>query len=221
MTITAESDCECVILLHGLGRTAASMGKIEKKLTESGFRVWNRTYPSRRFAIEELAEPHIRRGLQKCQDWGATRIHFVTHSLGGILVREYLQTRRIQQLDKIIMLAPPNHGSEVADRLKDNFFFKHIMGPAGQQLATGKNGKSKSFKPIPGIIGVLAGKKSYDPWFSGLFSGPNDGKVSVESTKLEEMKDFLQVNHNHTFMQNGKDVIEQILYFLKNAEFRK
>jgi len=119
------------------------------------------------------------------------------------------------------MLAPPNHGSEVADRFKNNYLFKRIMGPAGQQLGTEKNGKPKSFKPIPGTIGVLAGIKSYDPWFSRLFSGPNDGKVSIETTKLEEMTDFLQVNHGHTFMMKSEDVLEQILYFLRNSKFRK
>ena len=221
MTISTKSDCECVILLHGLGRTAASMGKIEKMLAESGFQVWNQTYPSRTFTIEKLAESHIIKGLLKCQDWGATRIHFITHSLGGILIREYLQTHKIRKLDKIIMLAPPNHGSDVADKLKGNFFFKRIMGPAGQQLGTGKTDKAKSFKPIPGIIGILAGIKSYDPWFSWIFNGPNDGKVSVEATKLEEMGDFLLVNHGHTFIMNGDDVIEQVLHFLENSKFRK
>jgi len=221
MTISKKPDCECAILLHGLGRTAVSMGKIEKKLGESGFRVWNRTYPSRNFTIEKLAELHITEGLRKCQDWGAARIHFITHSLGGILVREYLQTHKIQKLDKIIMLAPPNQGSEVADKLKGNFFFKLIMGPAGQQLGMGKTDKPKTFKPIPGAIGILAGIKSYDPWFSWIFNGPNDGKVSIDAAKLEEMGDFLLVNHGHTFMMNGDDVIEQILYFLRNSKFKK
>ncbi|MFO7558457.1 MAG: alpha/beta hydrolase [Desulfobacterales bacterium] len=221
MTTVAKSDCECVILLHGLGRTAASMGKIEKKLSESGLRVWNRTYPSRRSTIEKLANSHITEGLRTCQDWGAGRIHFITHSLGGILVREYLQTHKIEKLDKIIMLAPPNQGSEVADKLKGNFCFKRILGPAGQQLGMGKTDKPKSFKPIPGIIGVLAGNKSYEPWFSWIFNGPNDGKVSTEATKLEEMRDFLLVNHGHTFMMNGNDVIEQILYFLEHSTFKK
>jgi triacylglycerol lipase len=221
MTIFIKPDCECVILLHGLGRTAASMEKIKKKLAEAGFLVWNQTYPSRKFTIEELAESHIIKGLRQCQDWGATRIHFITHSLGGILVRDYLQTHKIRKLDKIIMLAPPNHGSEVADKLKGNFFFKRIMGPAGQQLGTGKTDKPKSFKPIPGTIGILAGIKSYEPWFSWIFNGTNDGKVSTEAAKLEEMDDFLLVNHGHTFIMNGDDVIEQILHFLGNSRFRK
>jgi len=221
MTLFAKPDCECAILLHGLGRTAASMGKIEKRLAESGFRVWNQTYPSRKLTIEKLAESHIIKGLQQCQDWGATRIHFITHSLGGILIREYLQTHKIRKLDKIIMLAPPNHGSDVADKLNGNFFFKLIMGPAGQQLGTGKTDKPKSFKPIPGIIGVLAGIKSHDPWFSWIFNGPNDGKVSTDATKLAEMRDFLLVNHGHTFIMNGDDVIEQILHFLGNSKFKK
>jgi len=221
METLEKSDSECVILLHGLGRTAASMKKIGKRLTESGYRVWNHTYPSCRFTIEEIAGSHIHKGLRECRDRSASRIHFVTHSLGGILVREYLQAREITDLDKIIMLAPPNLGREVADRLKKNYFFKRIMGPAGRQLGTGKNEKPESFRPIPGTIGILAGTKSCDPWFSWLFSGPNDGKVSVENTKLPEMTDFITVNHGHAFMMKCEDVIRQILYFLGNSKFRK
>jgi hypothetical protein len=157
-------------------------------------------------------------GLTRC---GNTRpVHFVTHSMGGILVRQYLQSNKIPGLGKIVMLAPPNHGSEIVDQMKEGSLFQEIMGPAGQQLSTQPNSKPNSLNPIPGIIGIIAGSVTSDPWFAWMFDGPNDGKVSVESTRLHEMADFLVVERGHTFIMNSDDVIEQVLYFLKHGKFK-
>ena len=211
---------ECVIVLHGLGRTEASMEKIEDVLIKNNYQVWNQAYPSREADIETLAANHVPLGIRQCEEWNAAGIHFVTHSMGGILVRQYLQTNEIPGLGKIVMLAPPNHGSEVIDHLKDASIFQEIMGPASQQLSTQKNSKPNSLQPIPGTIGVIAGSMTSDPWFAWMFPGPNDGKVSVESTQLDEMSDFLVVEHGHTFIMNQKDVIEQVLFFLKHGKFK-
>ena len=210
---------ECVIVLHGLGRTEASMRKIEKALLENNYLVWNETYPSREADIESLAANHISQGLRRCGEWNAAAVHFVTHSLGGILVRQYLQANEIPGLGHIVMLAPPNHGSEVVDHMQDGSFFQEIMGPAGQQLSTHKESTPNALKPIPGTIGVIAGSITSDPWFAWMFTGPNDGKVSVESARLEEMADFLVVKHGHTFIMTYEDVIEQVLFFLKHGKF--
>ena len=222
-TSTALADSisnECVIVLHGLGRTEASMGKIEKTLIKNNYQVWNEEYPSRKADIETLAATHIQTGIRQCKEWNAGAIHFVTHSMGGILVRQHLQSNAIPGLGKIVMLAPPNHGSEVVDHMKDGSFFQDIMGPAGQQLSTQKNSKPNSLKPIPGTIGIIAGSITSDPWFGWMFAGPNDGKVSVESARLDEMADFLVVEHGHTFIMSQKDVIEQVLFFLKHGKFK-
>lgn len=211
---------DCVIVLHGLGRSEASMEKIEKKLIKNNYQVWNQAYDSREADIETLAENHVSFGVRQCEEWNAAGIHFVTHSMGGILVRQYLQSNEISGLGKIVMLAPPNHGSEVVDHLKDASIFQEIMGPAGQQLSTQKNSKPNSLQPIPGTIGVIAGSMTSDPWFAWMFPGPNDGKVSVESAQLDEMSDFLVVEHGHTFIMNQKDVIKQVLFFLKHGKFK-
>jgi len=211
---------ECVIILHGLGRTDDSMGKIEKKLINNGYRVWNEEYPSREADIESLAANFIPPGIGKCREWNAGAIHFVTHSMGGILVRQYLQSNVIPELGNIVMLAPPNHGSEVVDHLKDAQVFQNLMGPAGQQLSTHRNSKPNSLQPIPGTIGVIAGSVTSDPWFAWMFDSPNDGKASVESARLAEMSDFLVVEHGHTFIMSHNDVIEQVLFFLKHGKFK-
>lgn len=211
---------ECVIVLHGLGRTEASMRKIEIALIKNNYLVWNEEYPSREEDIETLAATHVSQGIRQCQEKNASAIHFVTHSMGGILVRQYLQLNEIPGLGKIVMLAPPNHGSEVVDHLQDASFYQELMGPAGQQLSTHKNSVPNSLKPIPGTIGVIAGSDTSDPWFAWMFDGPNDGKVSVESAQLAEMEDFLVVEHGHTFIMSQEDVIEQVLYFLRHGKFK-
>ena len=221
LPVQANEKNQCVILLHGLGRTKHSMEEIEKTLSRNGYRVWNETYPSTKEKIETLAVSHIGTGLSYCNGSGPLKIHFVTHSLGGILVRFYLQDRNVPNLGNIVMLSPPNKGSEAADYLKDTFLYQIITGPAGQQLGTGPDSIPKKINAIEGTIGIISGEKSYDPWFSVIIPGKDDGKVSVESAKLDEMSDFLVVESGHTFIMRDKSVISQILFFLENGKFQR
>ncbi|MEZ5540721.1 MAG: alpha/beta fold hydrolase [Pseudomonadota bacterium] len=211
---------ECVILLHGLGRTALSMRTIEAALTDAGYCVRNRSYPSRSADIEWLAAAAIGDGLAYCEWHDASRIHFVTHSLGGILVRQYLQDNRIENLGRIVMLSPPNQGSEIAELLKARPLYRYAAGPAGAQLGTGNDSVPLHLAPIPGQIGIITGASSLDPWFSPLIPGADDGKVSVERARLAEMHDFLVVDHGHTFIMQAGEVIAQIIAFLQTGSFR-
>ncbi len=215
----AADTAGCVILLHGMGRTERSMAKLGDRLAEAGYQVWNQGYPSTEQTVQALAAPHIERGLQACNAAAAAPIHFVTHSLGGILVRYYLQQRRIAGLGRIVMLAPPNQGSEVADALQGNWLYQKITGPAGQQLGIGPNSLPNRLQPVAASIGVIIGRNSSDPWFSPLLPGENDGKVSVRRARLEEMDDFLVVDAGHTFVMRDDEVIRQVLEFLHNGRF--
>lgn len=210
----------CVILLHGMGRTQYSMSLIEEALLEKGYAVWNASYPSLSEKVEDLAKPAVEAGLEFCAEKNATTIHFVTHSLGGILVRYYLQDHQIKNLGRIVMLAPPNKGSEVSDQMKDDFIYRTFLGPAGQEVGTEKESLPNKLKPIPGEIGIIAGEKDGEPWFLPEIPGKDDGKVAVERTKLPEMKDFLLVKAGHTFIMRNETVINQILYFLENGGFQ-
>lgn len=211
---------DCVVLLHGLGRTTWSMRQIENALNQSGYIVINQSYLSREKSINDLSAI-VGDGIRQCQPHQPAAIHFVTHSLGGILVRAYFQNHPVNNVKRVVMLGPPNHGSEIVDRFKDSWWFKWLTGPTGQQLGTNADSLPNSLKPIAVEIGIIAGHTSSDPWFSSLFSGANDGKVSVESTKLPEMKDFIQVEHGHTFMANSRKVIEQIQSFLATGYFSR
>ncbi len=209
---------ECVILLHGLGRTSASMTIMEYQLIDAGYSVWNEGYPSRKKPIEELVLV-IDEGIAYCREQKASQIHFVTHSLGGILVRKYFQDRSVAEARRAVMIAPPNQGSEVTDRYRDEWWYQFATGPAGQQLGTDEDSVPLSLSPIDLEIGIIAGNNSSDPWFNQVFDGDHDGKVSVSSTRLDEMRDFLLVDSGHTFIMNSDKVIEQIRAFLRDGQF--
>ncbi len=219
MAATSSHDDECVILIHGLGRSSGSMETIADSLRRQQYNVWNVDYDSRSERIESLAAKVITPGINWCKEQGVEKIHFVTHSLGGILVRYYFQHRIVPEVSRIVMLAPPSQGSTVTDWLKENYLYKKITGPAGQQLGTDASSLPNQLVPIAAEIGVIAGSSSVDPWFSPFIEGDNDGKVRVDDTRLEEMQDFLVVDHSHTFIMRADDVIQQIQYFLDNGKF--
>ena len=210
---------ECVILLHGLARTSASMDKIASRLQHEGYTVENIDYPSREKKIEELAETAVPEGLDSCRQANARRVDFVTHSLGGILVRYYLSLHQIPELGRIVMLAPPNQGSKVVDRFSIYPGFELINGPAGYQLGTDEKSIPLQLGPADFELGIIAGDQSINPILSSAFEEPNDGKVSIGEARLAGMKDFLVVHHSHPFIMRSEDVIEQIVLFLKNGRF--
>jgi triacylglycerol lipase len=212
---------ECVIVLHGLGRTASSMTPIENALENKNYRVWNESYPSTSGNIEDLSTAAIDEGLKFCITNDAVVIHFVTHSLGGILVRQYLQHNTIARLGRVVMLSPPNQGSEVVDLLNEYSLYQLVLGPAAGQLGTDENSPVRQLKPVKAEIGIITGDNTSDPWFSPVIPGEDDGKVSVESAKLDEMSDFITVHNGHTFIMRDKQVISQILYFLEHGRFSK
>lgn len=213
-----SSQKEYVVLLHGLGRTPLSMKKLERHLSGHGYVVINASYPSTRFSVQELADIHLHCILSKRVESSA-RVHFVTHSLGGILVRQYLSNHTVANLGRVVMLAPPNQGSEIIDFLRNNRLASCILGPGGMQLGTRTNDLTQSLGRIPFEGGVIACDRSLNPILSRLFPGPNDGKVSVERTKVEGMNDFLLLHSSHTWMMWRKETLDQTVCFLQTGRF--
>lgn len=209
---------DCVILLHGLARTASSMEKMAEAFEERGFSVTNVDYPSREHPVEELAPMAVEAGLAECPEEG--RVHFVTHSLGGILVRYYLEHHELERLGRVVMLAPPNRGSQVVDDFREVPGFELINGPAGLQLGTDEGSVPSSLGPVDYEVGVIAGTETFNPILSQSLPNPDDGKVSVESTKVEGMSDFLVVSHSHPFIMLAEGVIEQAISFVETGRFR-
>ena len=190
---------------------------LSQALTEAGYRVVNVDYPSREKPIEELAPLAIGRGLEGCRP--DPRIHFVTHSLGGILVRYYLANNDVAKLGRVVMIAPPNQGSEVVDNLGDIPGFSEFNGPAGAQLGTGKNSVPLSLGPVDYEVGIIAGTETVNIILSQYLPNPDDGKVSVASTRVEGMQDFIKVPYSHPFIMRAPLVIEQTQAFLARGKF--
>ncbi len=211
---------EAVIFIHGLGRTQWSLKRLELRLQRLGYTTYNQSYPSTKQTVDLSAESYIGTALETIDAKRFDKIHFVTHSLGGILVRYYLSNHQINNLGRILMLAPPNHGSEVADKFQDKWWYKMATGPSGQQL-TETSPLYKQLKPLKTDVGVIIGNRSSDPWFNFLFDGEHDGKVSVKSAKLKENHQFQIVNCGHTLLMENKNVSDMIVEFLRSGELKK
>ena len=213
----------CVILLHGLGRTHYSMSKLSTYLKLHHYIVINQSYSTTRKSIEELAEQSIAPMINACLKYQPDDINFVTHSLGGIVLQQYLQHHKVPKLSRIVMLAPPNHGSPIADLLHNNFLFKIIIGPSGQELQTNNHSVPNQLpQHFPHQVGIIAGNFSFNPFGKLFFTHEaNDGEVAVSSTRMNDMQDFIVLPVSHTFIMSNTRVMEQILYFLDNGKFTR
>jgi len=214
-----SSATDNVILLHGLVRSERSMQKLAKALLKQGYQVQNVSYESTRNNVEKLAEQAIAPALAACA--GGGKINFVTHSLGGILVRQYLKKHAIDNLGRVVMLGPPNKGSEVIDKLRDfpGFYFLH--GDAGLELGTGATSVPNKLGGADFDLGIIAGTRSVNLFLSYMIPGADDGKVSVERTKLDGMRDHLEMEVTHPFMMRNDKVIGQVINYLKTGKFRR
>lgn len=210
---------ERVILLHGLARSARSMRPIATCLQHHGYSVYNIDYPSRSSDVAGLVAAYVAPVLASL---GQDRpVHAVTHSLGGILLRFHLQTMTLPAGSRIVMLAPPNHGSEVADALRGWWPYRRILGPVAQQLGTDEHGVAGRLGPVAAEVGVIAATRSLQPWFARLVPRPNDGVVSVASARLPEMRDFVAIDTNHTTIMYDRRVRRQVVAFLENGQFER
>ena len=210
---------ECVILLHGLGRLRQSMRRLEQHLRSLSYATINLAYPSTTKSIETIAETHLARTVQGCEAHSAKRIHFVGHSLGGLIVRQYLQRHSVPAGSRLVMLSPPNQGSELVDLLLQVPLYQWVTGPAGQQIGRGPESVVNRLNSVGIEIGVIAGNRGRNLLFSAFLDGPDDGMVSVKSTMLPEMRDFIVVPNTHMFIMRDPQVMSQVAYFLKHGRF--
>ena len=208
-----------MILLHGLGRTSRSMRKLEHRLTNHGYRVVNLDYPSTKFPIEFIADEFLHKALMRSRIGSDSKIHFVTHSMGGIVVRYYLKHHELANLGRVVMLSPPNQGSELVDYFNKSSFFKKRNGPAGLQLGTDKDCLPLKLGPVDFELGVITGRHSLNPISSTILPGPDDGMVTVKRSKVKGMTDFLVVPVSHSFIMKNKKVIRQVIHFLQHGVF--
>lgn len=209
---------ETVVVVHGLGRGPASMSVLEYRLEAEGYRVVSFGYPSRSEPMEGLVDL-LAEEVEHCCAEHADRVHFVTHSMGGILVRSYLARRPEPHRGRVVMLSPPAGGSELIDALEDSPLLRLLVGPAGAELGTDSTDVAGRFGPVRFSLGVITGDLSFNPVTSWIIPGPDDGKVGVENARVEGAADFLVLPATHTFIMNRADVAEATIRFLRDGRF--
>lgn len=211
---------DSVVLLHGLGRSSWSMWIMQRRLERAGLRVVNIGYPSRTMPIDALAT-YVAQQMEDASVPPTGRLHFVTHSMGGIVARAVIAKARPENLGRVVMLSPPNNGSEIVDRFSGNWLFRSVMGPAAVDLGTATHSAPRRLGPADFELGVIMGTRSLNPIGSMMLDGPDDGTVSVASAKLDGMSGFLLVSASHTFIMASGDVAQHALYFLRHGRFRQ
>jgi pimeloyl-ACP methyl ester carboxylesterase len=214
---TTAPERDDVVLLHGLGRSARAMRPLERRLAEGGYHVHNLDYPSTRHTPEALVA-HVADEIGRCCG-GSRRLHFVTHSMGGILLRAYLAEHQLPELGRVVMLAPPNRGSEYVDVAGDWAVFELFLGPTATQLGTDSESLPNRLPAADFDLGVIAGTGGLN-WIGDMvLEGENDGTVSVASTRIGGMRDFIEIDVSHTFIMRSTDVARQTIAFLRDGTF--
>jgi hypothetical protein len=195
------------------------MQAIADALYEAGFSTANVDYPSQAGTVEVLAPMAVNTGLTECRQAGAERIHFVTHSIGGILLRYAHAQSPIPDLGRVVMLGPPNQGSELVDITRDWPTAELFSGEAGLQLGTDPDSIPMLLGPVDFELGIIAGTGSINFIMSAMLPDPNDGKVTVASTRVEGMDDFLLVENSHHYITESEIVIQNTVSFLRTGAF--
>jgi triacylglycerol lipase len=210
----------CVVLLHGLGRTAFSMMPLALELRATGYFVVNQGYPSTRKNWADLAQV-VAHSIKRCEMQSPEGpIHFVTHSMGAIVLREYFAHHAgAPRFSNSVLLGPPNHGSEIVDAWGKRWWFRMILGRSGSSLSTDAGAPPAQLPSLPFPFGVIAGNSAGKNLLLPAMPAPHDGKVSVASTKLVGMQDFTTVPIGHTWLPNAKPVRKLVLKFLKTGAF--
>ena len=201
-----------IVLLHGQGRTRLSMMILSRRFRSAGYQTVNFPYNQTIDSLDEISDQLIDFIRKKVK---TKNYHLIGHSLGNVIIRDAFQKEYPDGLGKVVMLAPPNQPAHLAKRLKKNLIYRVFTGDSGQKLSEEKFYRDLPVPTVP--FGVIAGNKGQRL----TFSEPNDGLVSIESTKLDGMADWILLHHGHTFIMNCKDTFDQCQHFIEHGHFKQ
>ncbi|MFO1483519.1 MAG: alpha/beta fold hydrolase [Verrucomicrobiaceae bacterium] len=220
MPASSSKSTDTVVLIHGLGRSRRSMWMVALWLKFCGYRVTSIGYPSRCVSIAEAVEQHLMPALAKLEVEDGSRVHFVTHSLGGIVFR-YWAARRDPAfpLGRAVLLAPPNRGSEIIDELGQWGWVRWLLGPVSAELGTDADSTPNSLGPLPPETGIIMGSKDTLPVFRHLLGPESDGVVTIASSHGEGETDFTLLPTNHATIILQPAVFRAVNRFLKTGSF--
>lgn len=211
---------DTVVLIHGLGRSRHSMGVIRVWLQWCGYQVVSLGYPSRSVSVTEAVKDHLEPHLMGLKVAQGARVHFVTHSLGGIVFRAWAAQRDPTfPLGRTVMLVPPNQGSEIIDMLQPLEWPRWVLGPVMDELGTAAGSTPKSLGSLPQGTGVLMGNKPLLPLFDHLLGSEHDGIVTTQGGMVEALRDFTVLPVNHFTVLFRPCVLRAVQCFLKNGSF--
>ena len=212
-----HDSAEQVVLLHGLGRTGNAMFLIKKRIRDAGFETHSIDYASLQEPPDVILEK-VSEQIRRCCKDDSRPVHFVAHSLGGLIVRAYLDQKPLENLGRVVLLGTPSQGSELVDIYGDSWLFK-IIGPTARLLGTADNSFPNQIGPPYYPLGIIAGTSSFNPITDDHLPGPDDGLVSVRSTRIDGMTDFLLVDTSHSMMRYNDTVANETIHFLKKGRF--
>lgn len=210
---------ECVVLLHGYLRSNKCMSFLEEKLGDAGYKVQNLSYPSTKYSISTLSREHVGPRIEHAD---CDKIHFVGHSMGGIVLRHYLSENKLENLGHVVLITAPNGGSELVNSIQNNEALSWVlMGPAVHEIAV--NSEFLKSLPLPYYnVGIITASKSLNP-ITSLFilDGGDDGTLTIESMKLQNMTDIINLSATHTMVISHPEISTQVESFLKKGRFIK
>lgn len=213
-------DGDYLVVLHGWTTGYDNMRDACRFFQRAGYHVVSLRYPVRKATPATLINDHIRPGIAKhCTD-PERQIHFLTHSLGGVLLREYLRTDRPDKLGKVVMLGAPNNGIELVDRLVDRRGFARFFGPTVVELRTGEDSWPRRLGKADFPLGIIMGNTRLRvPFTSRFLPGSDDGIVSAQSGQLEGMRQLIEVSAFHTALAVRPAILQRAEQFFRTGSF--
>ncbi len=196
-------DTVLVYLLHGFGGRPLLMSRLASYLRRNNFTVRNWTYPSVREEIASNAE-RLREEIERAVlEGGFTRVDFVTHSLGGIVVRRLLSQSSPVSIGRVVMLAPPNAGSHMA---RFGSMFLRGFCPVLREISD-RPTRFVEISSEPSDVEI------------GIIAGSGDWVVRQASTHLPNERDHIVLRGGHLSLPFLKSSVVQTEHFLRHGTF--